>query len=112
MNAAESGRRAMDLVNPVVRRWLKEAQEDPDRFWARAADELAWFRRWDRVYEREFPSFRWFLGGETNLSYGALDRHVARGRGGHAALVYLNERGGQRVLTYAQLLHEVGGAAA
>ncbi|WP_242392968.1 acetate--CoA ligase [Anaeromyxobacter oryzisoli] len=102
----------MDLVNPVVRRWLAAAEEDPDGFWARAAEELHWFRRWDRVFEPEFPSFRWFVGGETNLSYGALDRHVAAGRGGHAALVYANERGERRTLTWAQLLHEVERAAA
>src|SRR5439155_18504346 len=41
------------------------------------------------------------------LCYNALDRHVAAGRGGHAALVYVNERGERAVLTYAQLLHDV-----
>ena len=102
----------MDLVNPIVRRWLEEGEEDPDGFWARAADELPWFRKWDRAFEWERPSFRWFVGGETNLAYNALDHHVARGRGGHAALVYLNERGERRVFTYAQLLHEVERIAA
>jgi acetyl-CoA synthetase len=102
----------MDLVNPIVRRWLEEAAEDPDAFWARAAEGVHWFRRWDHVFQHEFPSFRWFIGGETNLSYGALDRHVAAGRGGQAALIYANERGERRVLTYAQLLHEVERTAA
>ena len=92
----------MDLVNPLVRRWLEEADEDPDGFWAKAASELHWFRRWDTAFVWEKPSFRWFVGGETNLAYGALDRHVAGGRGGHAALVYANERGDRRVLTYAR----------
>jgi acetyl-CoA synthetase len=102
----------MDLINPIVRRWLEEADEDPDGFWARAADELPWFRRWDRTFLSEHPSFRWFVGGETNLAHNALDHHVARGRGGHAALVYANERGERRVFTYAQLLHEVERVAA
>jgi acetyl-CoA synthetase len=102
----------MDLVNPIVRRWLGDADEDPDAFWARAASQLHWFRRWDTAFVWEKPSFRWFVGGETNLAYGALDRHVAAGRGGHAALVYANERGERRVLTYAQLLHEVERIAA
>jgi acetyl-CoA synthetase len=102
----------MDLVNPIVRRWLKEGEEDPEGFWARAADELPWFRKWDRPFIWERPSFRWFVGGETNLAHNALDRHVATGRGGHAALVYLNERGERRVFTYAQLLHEVERIAA
>ena len=102
----------MDLVNPVVRRWLKEGEEDPEGLWARAARELPWFRTWDRTFDWEFPSFRWFSGGMTNLAYNALDHHVARGRGGHAALVYANERGERRVLTYAQLLREVERIAA
>jgi len=102
----------MDLVNPIVRRWLKEGEEDPEGLWARAADELPWFRRWDRTFVPEEPSFRWFEGGLTNLCHAALDHHVARGRAGHAALVYANERGERRVLTYGQLLHEVERAAA
>ena len=102
----------MDLVNPVVRRWLKEGQEEPEEFWARAAEQLPWFRRWDRTFEWTFPQFRWFVGGRTNLAYNALDRHVARGRGGHTALVYANERGERRAFTYAQLLHHVERTAA
>lgn len=41
----------MDLVNPVVRRWLESARRDPDAFWARAAEKLPGFRTWDRVFE-------------------------------------------------------------
>ena len=77
----------MDLVNPLVRRWLKEGEEDPPAFWARQAARLPWFRRWERPFVREYPSFRWFDGGITNLAHAALDHHVAQGRGGHAALV-------------------------
>jgi acetyl-CoA synthetase len=102
----------MDLVNPIVRRWIREGEEDPAGFWARQAAALPWLRRWDRTFVPEHPSFRWFDGGVTNLCHMALDHHVASGRGGHAALVYANERGERRVLTYAQLLHEVTRAAA
>jgi acetyl-CoA synthetase len=102
----------MDLVNPIVRRWLREGEEDPAGFWGRQATALPWLRRWDRTFVAEPPSFRWFEGGLTNLCHAALDHHVAAGRGGHAALVYANERGERRVLTYAQLLHEVCRAAA
>src|SRR5690349_3884106 len=102
----------VDLVNPVVRRFVDEGREDPEGLWARAAQELPWFRTWDQVFEWSFPTFRWFAGARTNLAWNALDRHVAAGRGGHAALVYANERGERRVLTYGQLLHEVRRAAA
>jgi acetyl-CoA synthetase len=97
----------MDVVNPVVRRWLQDAAADPDAFWARAAGELPWFRRWDETFAWERPTFRWFSGGLTNISFNAVDHHVQHGRGGHAALVWHSERGERQVLTYAQLLAEV-----
>jgi acetyl-CoA synthetase len=102
----------VDVVNPLVRRWLQDAATDPDAFWARAAGELPWFRPWDETFVWDPPTFRWFCGGLTNLSYNALDRHVAKGRGGHAALVWQSERGERRVSTYAQLLADVESAAA
>ena len=91
----------------MVRRWIDEGLQDPDGFWERAARELPWFRPWERVFVSDPPTFRWFVGAETNLAYNAVDRHVAAGQGGRAALVCINERGERRVLTYAQLLHEV-----
>jgi acetyl-CoA synthetase len=102
----------MDLISPLVHRYIEEAREDPDAFWGRAAQSLPWLRTWDRVFEWTPPTFRWFIGGQTNLAYSALDHHVKRGWGGHAALVYLNERGERQVFTYAQLLHEVERVAA
>src|SRR6266511_2647278 len=86
----------MDLVNPIVRRWIREGEEDPAGFWGRQASRLPWLRAWDRAFVPEYPSFRWFVGGLTNLAHAALDHHVAAGRGGHAALVYANERGARR----------------
>ncbi len=102
----------MDLISPIVHRWIEDAREDPEAFWAKAAEQLPWLRAWDRVFEWTPPTFRWFIGGQTNMAYNALDHHVKRGWGGHTALVYLNERGERRVYTYAQLLHEVERVAA
>ena len=111
----------VEPINPRVRAMIQRARDDPDGFWAAAADQLPWFKRWDRVFEwdpsmptatPEHPAFRWFAGGQTNLAYNCLDRHVQRGWGGHTALVYRNERGDRQVFTYAQLLHEVKRTAA
>jgi acetyl-CoA synthetase len=102
----------MQPINPIVRRWRQDAAENPDQFWARAAEQIAWFRTWDQVFEWNYPTFRWFAGAQTNLSYNALDRHVKRGWGGHAALIYLTERGEQRVFTYTMMLREVERIAA
>ena len=102
----------MGLINPIVQKWLDEAQEDPETFWGRAAEQLPWFRKWDEVLEWNRPTFKWFVGGQTNMAYNALDHHVNRGWGGHTALVYLNERGERALYTYASLLHEVERVAA
>ena len=77
----------------------RRGARDPEGFWARAASELPWFRPWDRVFEWTFPTFRWFIGAQTNLAYNALDHHVASGRGSHTALIYFNERGERRSFT-------------
>ena len=74
-----------DLVNPIVRRWQRDAEADPEGFWAAAAQELPWFKPWDRVFEWQPPTFSWFLGAETNLAYNCLDHHVRQGNGGRAA---------------------------
>src|SRR5262245_47449695 len=96
----------------MVSSMLDDASRDPEAFWARAAQRVPWLRGWNRVFEYRAPTFRWFVGGETNLSYSALDHHVVNGRGGQAALIYLNERGQRETLTYGQLLHKVTRMAA
>ena len=62
---------------------------DPDGFWAEAADGIDWQERWTRVLDDSgAPLYRWFTGGVLNTCYNMLDRHVARGRGEQAALIY------------------------
>jgi acetyl-CoA synthetase len=101
-----------ELITPVVQKWIDEGKENPEAFWGRAADQLPWFRKWESVLDWNPPTFKWFVGAQTNLAYNALDYHVKRGWGGHTALIYLNERGERRIYTYAHLLHEVERVAA
>ncbi|MGH8989966.1 MAG: acetate--CoA ligase [Acidimicrobiia bacterium] len=97
----------MDVVHPMIRRLQAEAREDPDGFWAKEAARLPWFRQWDQVFEWTPPTFKWFEGAQTNLAWNCVDHHVAAGRGGHAALIGVNELGERRVYTYGQLQREV-----
>ncbi len=93
--------------------FYRSSLDDPESFWLREAQRLDWTRPPDRAFEQpDPPSFRWFPGGRTNMSVNALDRHVAAGRGDQIALITLDERGGRRSLTYAQLLAEVERVAA
>ena len=100
------------MATPTVRQFLDDGLRDPEAFWARAAEAVPWFRKWDRAFEWTFPTFRWFIGGQTNLAYNALDHHVAKGRGAHTALIYFNERGERQSFTYAELLERVKSTAA
>ena len=59
---------AHGLVSPVVQKWIDEGKQDPDALWGRAADQLPWFRKWDRVLEWNPPTFKWFVGAQTNLA--------------------------------------------
>ena len=83
--------------------------QDPEGFWAAAAEDIYWDRRWDRVLDRSRPPFyRWFAGGRMNTCYNALDLHVDRGRGKQLALIYDSPvTGTVRAFTYAALTDEV-----
>ena len=62
---------------------------DPVSFWAEAAEEIHWYKKWDKVLdESNKPFYRWFTGGEVNTCYNAVDRHVEKGRGSQVGLIY------------------------
>jgi len=93
---------------PQLKWMLKKALESPDDFWGEVAEELHWFKRWDKVLEWNYPNFTWFKSGITNLSYNCTENHVKKGRGNHAAIIWENGEGlPSRILTYDQLLCEV-----
>ena len=84
-----------------------EATADPEAFWARMAEELHWFKKWDTVLNWQPPHAQWFSGGKINISYNCLDRHLNNWRRNKAALIWEGEPGDQRTLTYQQLHSEV-----
>jgi acetyl-CoA synthetase len=85
----------------------KESVAQPEKFWGRAAEELHWFKKWDKVLEWKSPWAKWFVGGQINLSYNCLDRHVLTARKNKAALIWESEPGEVRTYTYQQLWKEV-----
>ena len=88
----------------------KRSIEDPEGFWAEKANQLEWFKKWDRVLEADFAKaeIRWFKGGKLNASYNCLDRHLRNGRKDNTALIWEGEPNGQnRIYTYQQLHREV-----
>ncbi len=85
------------------------AMHDPEAFWAEAAEEVHWDRRWDRVLDNSAaPLSRWFRGGQMNTCYNAIDRHVLNGRAEQAAVIYDSPVTGTiRTITYRELQGEV-----
>ena len=95
-------------ANAGDRSLYDEAAADYEAFWARQARELlTWHKDFDTVLEWDLPFSKWFIGGELNLSYNCLDRHVEAGKGDKVAFHWEGEPGDTLTITYAQLLTEV-----
>ena len=89
-----------------------EADADYEAFWARQARErLSWFTPFATTLEWELPFAKWFVGGEINVAYNCVDRHVERGLGDKVAYHWIGEPGDTRTLTFRDLQREVNRAA-
>jgi acetyl-CoA synthetase len=88
-------------------RLYAEAEADPESYWAKHAESLHWFQKWDTVLEWNLPFAKWFVGGTTNVAYNCLDRHLTSWRRNKAAIIWEGEPGDTRTLTYQQLHTEV-----
>jgi acetyl-CoA synthetase len=88
----------------------RKSIDKPDEFWTEMADQLEWFKKWEKVCEWDFnkPELKWFVGGKLNVSYNCLDKHIKEGRGNKAALIWQGEPLEEsRVFTYQQLHYHV-----
>ena len=87
----------------------QQSIHQPELFWGRAAEEIQWTKKWDRVLDdSNKPFYRWFVGGELNTCYNALDYHVETGRGEQVAIIYDSPvTGTVRKISYRELLEEV-----
>ncbi len=83
--------------------------DDPQGFWAEAAEAVHWYRKWDQVLDdSDAPFYRWFTGGEINVCHNAVDLHVEQGRGAQAAIIHDSPiTDSRRILTYAELKRRV-----
>ncbi len=85
----------------------RQSIEDPEAFWANVANDLHWFKTWDKVLEWNLPWAKWFVGGRINLSYNCVDRHALGARRDKKAIIWEGEPGEVRTLTFAELHIEV-----
>ncbi|MDQ5910778.1 MAG: acetyl-CoA synthetase [Pseudomonadota bacterium] len=88
----------------------KRSIDDPEGFWAEQATEfLTWFKPWDKVLDWDFTKghIEWFKGGQLNVSYNCLDRHL-ESRGDQVAIIWEGDSPNEdKKLTYRQLHTEV-----
>jgi acetyl-CoA synthetase len=88
----------------------KRSIEDPEGFWGGLAEQLDWFKKWDKVLEWDFnkPEVKWFKNGKLNASYNCLDRHLSTWRSNKVALIWQGEPLEEnRIFTYQQLHYHV-----
>jgi len=93
------------IQNDIYTQWVN----DPEGFWAEAAQAIHWYRRWDRVLDSSrAPFYRWFPGAAVNTCYNALDWHVEHGRADQPALIYDSPVTGTiKTFSYRELLDQV-----
>ncbi|MBN8724157.1 MAG: acetate--CoA ligase [Acidobacteria bacterium] len=85
----------------------QRAAKDPEGFWSEIAQDLEWFKPWEKVLDWQLPFAKWFVGGEINISHNCLDRHLKTWRKNKAAIIWEGEPGDSRILTYQTLHREV-----
>ena len=100
----EDFRRNAFVRDPALR---QDAWDDPETFWATAAQGLHWHKPWDQTLDWRPPYAQWVLGGKINACYNCVDRHILAGQRNKAALVWEGEPGDSRVMTYGDLYREV-----
>ena len=90
----------------------EQAKSDRIGFWEQQARRLTWAKEWDQALDWSNPPFaKWFIGGELNVAYNCVDRHVEAGHGDKVAIHWEGEPGDTRTVTYADLLKSVSQAA-
>jgi propionyl-CoA synthetase len=92
---------------------FKRSISDPDGFWGKAAGDIDWHKKWDKVLDdSNKPFYRWFSGGEMNTCYNAVDRHVKNGRADQTAIIYDSPVTDTiQKITYKELLDHVSNFA-
>ncbi|MCK5586442.1 AMP-binding protein, partial [Candidatus Bipolaricaulota bacterium] len=100
------------LTPPQVVGFTKRAEEDYEGFWEDAAiaamDDIYWFKEWDTVLDWDYPTFKWYTGGLTNMCYSCVDYKVEQGLGMKATFIAEDgDTGVIRTITYSQLLEMV-----
>jgi acetyl-CoA synthetase len=98
--------KSMDEYKKIYKRSI----DDPEGFWGEMAQQLDWYKKWNKVLVEDFAKAKhsWFVGGKINVSYNCIDRHCKTALRNKAAIIWQGEpENDVRTLTYQQLYYEV-----
>jgi acetyl-CoA synthetase len=101
---SEEFRKQANANDPEI---YENARRDPEGFWAKHAERLDWFAKWNKVCEWNAPWAKWFLGSKINITHNCVDRHAASARRNKAAIIWEGEPGDSQILTFGMLQREV-----
>jgi acetyl-CoA synthetase len=91
----------------TVKDWKKVRQaalKNPVKFWDEAAKDIAWYKPWKKtVREKKKGFFEWYIGGKCNLVQSALDRHMGTPTENKIAIIWENDKGESKQITYKDL---------
>lgn len=89
----------------------RKSIEDPESFWTDIGNVATWSKKWDKILDNsDQPFTKWFVGGEINACYNAVDRHVERGMAKKVALIHDSPvTKSIRKVTYEELQQQVSG---
>jgi acetyl-CoA synthetase len=89
----------------------KKAAKNPDKYWAKWADQLDWFKPYKKIRKGKMGDATWFIGGKLNACYNAVDRHAEGERRYKTAILWQAEDMTHRAITYFELREETARCA-
>ncbi|MBB6291074.1 MULTISPECIES: acetate--CoA ligase [unclassified Pseudomonas] len=107
---ADAVRRAAQLSQEDYQRLYRQSVEQPDTFWAEQAKGfLDWITPWHTVQQSDIKTgtAQWFAGGQLNVSYNCIDRHLAQRADQPAFIWEGDDPAKSSKITYRQLHQNV-----
>lgn len=99
----ESEKTKVTINGTKIKKFRIDFLEDPETFWANEADNLIWFKKWNKVLEWDFPFAKWFVGGQLNASVNCVDKNIDNDHKNKAAIIWQGEDDATQTYTYYQL---------
>lgn len=99
----ESEKTKVTINGTKIKKFRSDFLEDPETFWANEANNLIWFKKWNKVLEWDLPFAKWFVGGQLNASVNCVDKNIDNDHKNKAAIIWQGEDDATQTYTYYQL---------